>query len=122
MYEDYLEQTDFTAVELLKTVFCIYYRYLICNIYLQLLQKHLRWNFLAEVIWTPTQPSLADAGKSFSVSGSLLRAFEAKINLHRIHKTPYVHDNIHVLDVKQTKVSEWVQSTISEDLFFVNLF
>lgn len=47
--------------------------------------------------------SSADAERSFSVSGALLRAKRASMNPHRAHKALFVHDNVHVLEDQQLK-------------------
>lgn len=50
--------------------------------------------------------SSADAERSFSVSGCLLRANRAKMNPHRAHKALFVHDNVHLLEEKHLKLIE----------------
>lgn len=50
--------------------------------------------------------SSADAERSFSVSGCLLRANRAKMNPHRAHKMLFVHDNVHILEEKHLKQIE----------------
>ena len=47
--------------------------------------------------------SSADAERSFSVSGSLLRAKRASMNPHRAHKALFVHDNLHILEENHLK-------------------
>lgn len=64
----------------------------------------LLFNLMSAIYAIPI--SSADAERSFSVAGSLLRAKRAKLNPHRAHKVLFIHDNIHLLEEKDLNAIE----------------